>query len=545
MAPKQYEQWKWPGYAAQDRSGYYSGRSGRSGQDLPYNPEDPVLGTDMTQGEWDQLRSLLRKAEDGGKMNELMSVHRKEVKNAPMNRHYPPADDEWQECQENTQQPVTSPKVLGPASNTANSSTSVHGASKSSSTATAAEFKGPWKVPPIAPPDSLKKAIDAGVVHGSWRDWKGRPYDPSDDPWVTDDQPVGETGNKKPILQIFGNVVQSNADVAAAKAAAAAVDAMARQAADNVGAAGFPDPSANVPTPPPPPAKATSPVSAAALGSEQLLQELIKGKGKDDKGKGKDEYKGKGKDEYKGKGKDDKGKGKDDKGKGKDGKDGKGDYGKGPQPKNPNLQLPVPKTGERPGKCVRISEETEVQEEGNSQNSSNKMHEGGAMNDSSKRRHEAMVQTASDSEDEGSFSVITAGTGDSPPIFPNLPYGLPSTFKWKDDWEHPTAEIDYEEVDFAIPRPAWIRDTYEWSCTKLKMGKYENNQMSFHTFVEKVFNKSPEECKYAKKMIGQFRKRVTSTPRTQGPDFCAFLLHCRVDAFLNAGYVYERDFEWR
>ena len=158
MAPKQYEQWKWPGYAAQDRSGYYSGQSGRSGQDLPYNPEDPVLGTDMTQGEWDQLRSLLRKAEDGGKMNELMSVHRKEVKNAPMNRHYPPADDEWQECQENTQQPVTSPKVLGPASNTANSSTSVHGASKSSSTATAVEFKGPWKVPPIAPPDSLKKA---------------------------------------------------------------------------------------------------------------------------------------------------------------------------------------------------------------------------------------------------------------------------------------------------------------------------------------------------------------------------------------------------
>ena len=36
-----------------------------------------------------------------------------------------------------------------------------------------------------------------------------------------------------------------------------------------------------------------------------------------------------------------------------------------------------------------------------------------------------------------------------------------------------------------------------------------------------------------------------SSPRTQGPDFCAFLLHCRVDVFLNAGYVYERDFEWR
>ena len=41
--------------------------------------------------------------------------------------------------------------------------------------------------------------------------------------------------------------------------------------------------------------------------------------------------------------------------------------------------------------------------------------------------------------------------------------------------------------------------------------------MSFHTFVEKVFNKSPEECKYAKKMIGQFRKRVTSYPSHPRP----------------------------
>ena len=66
-----------------------------------------------------------------------------------------------------------------------------------------------------------------------------------------------------------------------------------------------------------------------------------------------------------------------------------------------------------------------------------------------------------------------------------------------------------------------------------------------HAFVVKVFNRSMEECRYAKKMIGQFRKKLTSTPRTQGPDFCAFLIHCRVDAFLNAGYVYQREFEWR
>ena len=272
MGPKQQE-WKYPGYAvqdrlqaAQDRSGHYSaaaysnssgqaGQSGRTGHDLPYNASDPVLGTDMTQGEWDTLRSLLRKAEDGGKMSELMTVHRKEVKNAPMNRNYPPDTEEWQECDDSAQQPVqpvTSPKVLGPASTSANSSTSVHGNAKGASTGTGAnESKGPWKVPPIAPPEALKRAMEKekdGSLPSGWKDWKGwqHYYNPNDDPWVTDDQDVEEVKkqeNKKPILQLYGNVVQSNADAAAAKAAAAAVDAMAQRAAsDSVGAAGFPSP---------------------------------------------------------------------------------------------------------------------------------------------------------------------------------------------------------------------------------------------------------------------------------------------------------------
>ena len=41
------------------------------------------------------------------------------------------------------------------------------------------------------------------------------------------------------------------------------------------------------------------------------------------------------------------------------------------------------------------------------------------------------------------------------------------------------------------------------------------------------------------------QEEVDFHTQTQGPDFCAFLMHCRVDAFLNAGYVYQREFEWR
>ena len=119
MAPK-YGQQHWP---PTDAGPYgHSGSNSMNSQQLPYDPNDPVLGTDMTQGEWDQLRELMRKAEAGGKMNELLTVHKKEVKNAPMNRPYPP-DDEWQECEEGhtPEKPAGAPKSFGPASASGNS----------------------------------------------------------------------------------------------------------------------------------------------------------------------------------------------------------------------------------------------------------------------------------------------------------------------------------------------------------------------------------------------------------------------------------------
>ena len=68
--------------------------------------------------------------------------------------------------------------------------------------------------------------------------------------------------------------MQKNADLAEAKAAAAAIAAIAQQycAPDEGNAAGFPKFNAQVPIPPP--AKADPPVlPAAALGSEQSYNE--------------------------------------------------------------------------------------------------------------------------------------------------------------------------------------------------------------------------------------------------------------------------------
>ena len=416
---RKYGQQHWP---PTDAGPYgHSGSNSRNSQQLPYDPNDPVLGTDMTQGEWYQLRALMRKAEEGGKMNELLTVHKKEVKNAPMNRPYPP-DDEWQECEEGHQ----------PEKNSSGNSTAPATTGKAPAGALWPEAysDASWKVPPTTPPKNLQQGASSGIrdareYHKKWQD---RPCDPNDDPWIEDVE-KDEKPKDKPVIQLFGNVVQKNADLAEAKAAAAAIAAIAQQycAPDEGNAAGFPKFNAQVPIPPP--AKADPPVlPAAALGSEQSYNEQ-KGKGKEfEKG-------GKGKDVEKG-GKGDFGKGgHSDKGKGKEFEKGakgeKGEKGKGKEP-----QFPGPKATSHSTKCACISEEPPDVVEPNS----NKMPDG-AMTDGSKRRHEA-VMSASDSEDGlGSYSFIS-DTGDSPPLFPSFPTGLPGTHKWADNWED--ADVNYE-----------------------------------------------------------------------------------------------------
>ena len=92
---------------------------------------------------------------------------------------------------------------------------------------------------------------------------------------------------------------------------------------------------------------------------------------------------------------------------------------------------------------------------------SNKIPDAGAMTDGSKRRHEAVEEAGTEeteTEDE-SFSYISE-SGNSPPIFPIFPSGLPQTFPSSDDWK--TINLDYEGGDFSIPKPAWIADSYHW-----------------------------------------------------------------------------------
>jgi len=124
----------------------------------------------------------MRKAEEGGKMNELLTVHNKEVKNARMNRHYPPDDDEWKDCEETSQQhvhPSTPPKVHGPPAADSAAGSAENKAPPGALWPEAYAQQGAWKVPPSAPPPTLQQTgVNSGIrdAREYYKKWQDRPY---------------------------------------------------------------------------------------------------------------------------------------------------------------------------------------------------------------------------------------------------------------------------------------------------------------------------------------------------------------------------------
>eukprot|EP00435_Cladocopium_sp_Y103_P046125 s278_g13.t1 len=162
------------------------------------------------------------------------------------------------------------------------------------------------------------------------------------------------------------------------------------------------------------------------------------------------------------------------------------------------------------------------------------------MTDASKRRMDG-VDRAELMDEWEEFSVVSEAE-DSPPWYPNYPAGLPSTFKWGPNWEDSEVIVDLDKVDLAIPKPAWVHSTEQWSRTIITMPEYRAQRITFLEFTKMVFCRDPDAAKYAKKLIGKYRKLVTACPRSQAPDLAAWCLHVRLDAFLDAGKSYRREF---
>eukprot|EP00435_Cladocopium_sp_Y103_P003060 s5664_g1.t1 len=202
----------------------------------PTNPDDKIPGMDMTHGEWDQLRDLLRRADSGGRFNELMTVHRKERKNAPMNTQWPP-DVQSEE----------SGSAAGHDDEFAKQ------AEEFNRMAGGDPPTGPWKSPPVTPPEGLDPPVEEPrprekmmhrTAYGGVTYQDKYPYDPKDDPWHTEgplDPNPNAIRGERPVLTLYGKVQQQSA--AAAKAAFAASQraaaGMAQSATQN-SSAGFP-----------------------------------------------------------------------------------------------------------------------------------------------------------------------------------------------------------------------------------------------------------------------------------------------------------------
>eukprot|EP00435_Cladocopium_sp_Y103_P000699 s5130_g1.t1 len=398
----------------------------------------------------------MRKVDNAGKLNELMTVHRKEKKNAPMNREWPPDVNSNDSDEQNSQMSGAAQSAAGHADVPRGPS----GAPSKFVPATpdvfqpppgafypeefkrqAAEFNrdcaspvtGPWKAAPEVPPIAIRTAN----------------YDPKDDPWCAEDGPLELNPNairlgQRPVLELYGKVQQQSRE--AAEAAARAAQLAAQRAAAQQNSSGFPkargSSSASA-------AEQHLPkASAAAMGSESMQK---------------------------------------------------------------NLQLPVdPRVkakAKAAGKVARIAEEPDIIEG---------------------------VDRAELLDEWEEFSVVSE-TEDSPPWFPNYPAGLPSTFKWGPSWEESDVLVDLDKVDLAIPKSAWVHSTEQWSRTIITMPKYRAQKITFLEFTKMV-------AKYAKKLIGKYRKLVTACPRSQAPDLAAWCLHVRMDAFLDAGKSYRREF---
>eukprot|EP00435_Cladocopium_sp_Y103_P063576 s899_g25.t1 len=116
------------------------------------------------------------------------------------------------------------------------------------------------------------------------------------------------------------------------------------------------------------------------------------------------------------------------------------------------------------GKIARINEEVEVVSPSASVDSSATA----AMTDGSKRRYEAMEKALDRAYEDDEFSIVSE-TEFSPPSFPSYQAGLPDTFSWGPNWNDNEVLLNYDYVDDAVPKPAWIHSSEQWGRTLITM----------------------------------------------------------------------------
>ena len=197
-------------------------------------------------------------------------------------------------------------------------------------------------------------------------------------------------------------------------------------------------------------------------------------------------------------------------------------------------QMPIPKSAGQ-NKAAKISPGPTIQEVINEAEAKTGISIGGRMDDGTKRLRE-------DDEDIFGFEYIPEDV--SPPWFPNNLWGIPATVQHHhSDWGDKNWYPDYatDDMDPTVPIPVHVQGVREWATTKLKMKKFEDKGWSYHDFLLQVINHDAEAGHYAKWILSHYASKITSTPKTQAPDFAGFLKKMRVDSFLGATNTYRRE----
>ena len=165
----------------------------------------------------------------------------------------------------------------------------------------------------------------------------------------------------------------------------------------------------------------------------------------------------------------------------------------------------------------------------------------GRMAEAFKRRREDFE----DEEDLFGFEYIPANV--SPPWFPNQFWGIPATVQqhltdWS-DWSDKNwyASYNNDNMDPAIPYPVHAQGIKTWACTKIKLKKYKNKDISYHEFLVKIFNHDAEEGQFSMWVLAHYGPKILVIPKIQAPDLTAFLKKMRADAFLVATTIYRRE----
>ena len=83
-------------------------------------------------------------------------------------------------------------------------------------------------------------------------------------------------------------------------------------------------------------------------------------------------------------------------------------------------------------------------------------------------------------------------------------------------------EINYQDVDVEVPLPVGVSSGQQWGSTVITMAKFKGT--TFEDLARTALGGNTESIKYCSWIKERFKKMISNQPKSQGPDFAAYLI---------------------